>query len=302
MRGFPLPLLSCVCAAGLAAGCGAPPPKDGVISKTATLAAWTSNGKVVYTEEIDTGPVRHAVRLFSPGSGKRETIAEVTGEPTFLDADDTDRILLGGIGGVYTVLRQDGTVLYEVTILSGVTGGYTGLHIAASGTKVALATIQTQPDLQVHSVVDGSPLHAHPDVEGSATIREVEWSPDDTFLYYSLGDPTGAQPDDIRRVLAASSSVPASVFTDAQIPRIDRLFLSSDGTTFVFSGVDAAGEMGVWMLPVTGGTAIRVAREDERRLTVRAATGPSPDGERFVLLADTARGTRLTVERLEEIE
>lgn len=286
----------------IAAGCADQPPKDNVLSRTAVLAAWTSNGKVVYTEEVDTGPVKHGVRLFSPSSGKSEEIAVVTGEPTFLDADDTDRILLGGIGGAYTVLQQDGTVLHEVTVLSDVSGGYLGLHLAASGTKVALATQQTQPDLQVHSVTDGTRLFEYPDVEGVAVIRELEWSAEDSFLYYALGDSTGTAPDAIRRVLSDSVSAPALVFEDAAIPRIDRLYLSSDGTTFVFSGEDADDETGVWTIPASGGTAVRVAREDERRLTVRAATGPSPDGERFVLLSDTARGTRLTVEKLEAIE
>lgn len=285
-----------------AAACSGPAPKDNVISKTATLAAWTSNGKVVYTEEVDTGPVKHGVRLFSPSSGKSEEIAVVFGEPTFLDADDTDRILLGGIGGAFTILQQDGTVLHEVTALADVSGGYLGLHLAASGTKLALATQQTQPDLQVHSVTDGTRLFEYPDVEGAGVIRELEWSSEDSFLYYSLGDPTGTSPDAIRRVLSDSVSAPATVFEDAAIPRIDRLYLSSDGTTFVFSGEDADGEMGVWMIPASGGTAVRVAREDSRRLSVRAATGPSPDGQRFVLLSDTARGPRLTVEPLEAIE
>jgi hypothetical protein len=286
------------------AACSGPqPPKDNVISKSATLAAWTSNGKVVYTEEVDTGPVRHGVFLFSPSSGKTEEIAVVFGAPTFLDADDTDRILLGGIGGAFTILKQDGTLLHEVTSLSGLGGGgYLGLHLAASGTKLALATLQTQPDLQVHSVIDGSLLFQYPDVEGTAVIRELEWSAEDSFLYYSLGDSTGTSPDTIHRVLSDSVSAPALVFEDAQIPRIDRLYLSSDGTTFVFSGEDADDEMGVWTVPASGGTAVRVAREDSRRLSVRAASGPSPDGERFVLLSDTARGTRLTVEPLEAIE
>ena len=277
-------------------------PTNNVISKSATLAAWTSNGKVVYTEEVDTGPVKHGVFLFSPSSGKSEQIAEVIGVPTFLDADDTDRILLGGIGGAFTLMKQDGTILHEVTILSDVTGGYVGLHLAASGTKLALATQQTQPDLQVHSVVDGSRLFELPDVEGTATIRELEWSAEDAFLYYSLGDATGATPDAIRRVLSASVSAPALIFQDAAIPRIDRLFLSSDGTTFVFSGADDGDEQGAWMMPAAGGTAVRIAREDSRRLSVRAATGPSPDGEHFVLHSDTAHGTRLTVESLEAIE
>ena len=295
--------LASICLVAAAAACSGPqPPKDNVISKSATLAAWTSNGKVVYTEEVDTGPVKHGVRLFSPSSGKSEEIAVVFGEPTFLDADDTDRILLGGVGGAFTILQQDGTILHEVTVLSDVSGGYLGLHLAASGTKLALATQQTQPDLQVHSVTDGSRLFEYPDVEGTAVIRELEWSAEDSFLYYSLGDSTGATPDAIRRVLSDSVSAPALVFQDAGIPRIDRLFLSSDGTTFVFSGEDADDEMGVWTIPASGGTAVRVAREDNRRLTVRAATGPSPDGQRFVLLSDTARGTRLTVEPLEAIE
>lgn len=287
----------------LLAGCGAPAsPNDNVISKTATMAAWTSNGKVVYTEPVDDAPIKHAVQLFSPSSGKSDEVAVVYGEPTFLDADDTDRILLGGIGGAFTLMQQDGTILYEVTNVSGVAGGYTSLHLAASGTKVALATLQTQPDLGVHSVTDGSELFTIPDVEGTADIRELEWSAEDSFLYYSRGDATGATPDVIRRVLSDSVSVPADVFTDASIPRIDRIYLSSDGTTFVISGRDAAGEMGVWMLQASGGAAVRVAREDERRLTVCAASGPSPDGEHFVLLSDTARGPRLTVERLEAIE
>lgn len=285
------------------AACAAPQsPTDNVISKTATLAAWTSNGKVVYTEEVDTGPVKHGVFLFSPSSGKSEQIAEVFGAPTFLDADDTDRILLGGIGGAFTVMQQDGTILHEVTVLSDVGGGYVGLHLAASGTKLALATQQTQPDLQVHSVVDGTRIFELPDIEGTAIIRELEWSAEDTFLYFSLGDPTGVEPDAIRRVLSASVSAPAPVFQDPAIPRIDRLFLSSDGTTFVFSGADDADEMGVWTMPASGGVAVQVAREDNRRLTVRAATGPSPDGARFVLHSDTARGPRLTVEALEAIE
>lgn len=286
----------------LAACTGSQAPKNNVISETATLAAWTSNGKVVYTEEVATGPVKHGVFLFSPSSGNSEQVAEVTGVPTFLDTDDTDRILLGGIGGAFTLMQQDGTILYEVTVLSDVGGGYVGLHLAASGTKLALATQQTQPDLQVHSVVDGTRQFEIPDVEGTATIRELEWSAEDTFLFYSLGDATGAEPDAIRRVLSASVSAPALVFQDAAIPRIDRLFLSSDGTTFVFSGADAEDEMGVWTMPAAGGAAVRVAREDSRRLAVRAASGPSPDGERFVLHSDTAHGTRLTVESLEAIE
>jgi len=288
--------------AAAAACAGEQAPKNNVISKEATLAAWTSNGKVVYTEEVDTGPLKHGVFLFSPSSGKSEQIAEVFGAPTFLDADDTDRILLGGIGGAFTVLQQDGAVLYEVTILADVTGGYVGLHLAASGTKLALATQQTQPDLQVHSVVDGSRLVELPDIEGAATIRELEWSAEDTFLFYSLGDSTGATPDAIRRVLSASVSAPALIFQDAAIPRIDRLFLSSDGSTFVFSGADDADEQGVWTLPASGGAAVRIAREDSRRLSVRAASGPSPDGRHFVLHSDTAHGTRLTVEPVEAIE
>lgn len=284
------------------AGCGEAAPKDNVISKTATMAAWTANGKVVYTEEVDTGPVKHGVRLYSPSSGEVEEIAVVTGAPVFLDADDTDRILLGGVGGAYTVLEQDGSVLYQVTALSDVGGGYEALHLSASGTKLALATLPPQPDVQVHSVVDGTRMQAFPDLEGSAVIRTLDWSPDDAFLFYSVGLPGGAQPDAIRRILSGSASVAQTVFQDGSIPRIDRLFLSSDGTTFVLSGVDGGGEMGVWTLPAAGGAAVRVAREDSRRLTVRAATGPSPDGKHFVLLADTARGSRLTVERLEAIE
>ena len=265
------------------------------------MAAWTSNGKVVYTEQVDDAPVKHSVRLYSPSSDDDTEVAIVYGEPTFLDADDTDRILLGGINGAYTLMQQDGTILYEVTAISGVSGGYTSLHLAASGTKVALATIQTQPDLSVHDVTDGTQDFFLPDVEGTADIRELEWSAEDSFLYYSRGDGTGATPDVIRRVLSDSVSAPADVFTDASIPRIDRIYLSSDGTTFVISGRDDADEMGVWMLPASGGTAVRIAQEDERRLTVRAASGPSPDGERFVLLSDTARGPRMTVERLEAI-
>lgn len=290
-------------AAGASAGCEPESlPGDNVISDEATLAAWTANGRVVYAVKVNGGPVEYAIRLYSPASDDTEEIAVVQGEPRWLDTDDTDRILLGGIGGAFTLLKQDGTLLHQVTALEDVSGGYESLHLSASGTLVALATLPPAPDLQVHSVTDGSRLHAYPDVAGTAVIRELEWSPDDSFLYYSVGDASGAEPDAIRRILAASPSAPALVFQDAGVPFVDRLFVSGDASLFVLSGEDAEERTGVWMLSAAGGTAVRVAIEDDRRLRVRAATGPSPDGEAYVLYSETARGTLLTVETLEAIE
>lgn len=277
-------------------------PGNNVISDEATMAAWAANGRVIYAVQVTFGPVEYAIRMYSPSSGDTEEIAVLQGEPRYLDTDDTDRILLGGIGGAFTLLKQDGTILHEVTALEDVSGGYEALHLSASGTLLALATLPPTPDLQVHSVVDGSRLHAFPDVAGTAVIRELEWSPDDSFLYYSVGDASGAQPDAIRRILSDAPSAPALVYQDADVPFIDRLFLSGDASLFVISGEDAEERTGVWMLASAGGAAVRVATEDERRLRVRAATGPSPDGGAYVLLSDTARGTLLTLETLQEIE
>lgn len=271
-------------------------PASNVISTEATAAAWTANGRVAFTEQVEAG--KAALKLFEPSSGSSSVVTEVLGTVTFLDADDTDRILLGGIGGAYTILRQNGTVLYTVPFVPDAMDGWVALHLSASGTLLALVTHPPMPDLQVHRADTAATLQNHVDFEGTAQVREIDWSPDDAFLYYLLGDPTGTQPDRIMKVETGNLASRSTVFQDPAIPFLDRIFVSNDGQTLIVSGEDDAGDTGVWTLPAAGGTPTRVATEDGKRLTVRAASAPSPDGLRYVLFSTTARGTLLTVERL----
>ena len=106
------------------------------------------------------------------------------------------------------------------------------------------------------------------------------------------------------KVSMSSSTNAASrqaIFQDAAIPFLNRVFVSNDGATLLVSGEDADGKTAVWTLPSAGGTPVKIAEEGGSRLTVRAASGPSPDGERFVMFATTARGTVLTVEPLDPL-
>jgi hypothetical protein len=207
--------------------------------------------------------------------------------------------LLGGIGGAYTIIRQNGDVLHEVVNVPDATDGYVALHLSASGTRIALVTFPPMPDLQVHDAPDAATLENFVDFEGAAQVPEIDWSPDDAFLYYIVHDPTGAVPDRVMRVSSTDETMKTQVFQDASVPRLEKIYVSNDGATLVVSGEDDAGVTAVWTLPSTGGTSVRVAEEGGNRLRVEAASGLSPDGTRFVLHSTTARGTLLTVERLE---
>ncbi len=281
-----------------AAGCGQP-AKSNVVARDSDKAAWTATGRVVYLEVVGQAPTRTAIKMLEPGSGDRTTVGEVIGDVTFLDADDTDRILLGGIGGAYTILRQNGDVLYTVVNVPDATDGYVALHLSASGTMLALVTHPPMPDLQVHQVTDAATLQNFVDFEGTAQVREIDWSPDDQQIYYIARDPTGVAADRIVRVPATDAAQKTLVYQDPSVPRFEKVFVSNDGATLLVSGEDAAGVSGVWTIPSAGGAATLVGQEGGNRLRVAAATGPSPDGTRFVLHSTTARGTLLTVERLE---
>jgi hypothetical protein len=298
MRELPWHSMRRIASAALifAAGCS-PAPKDNVLSHSALFAAWMADGRVVYAEPVDIGHT--SLSSFAPVTGKRASIKTVSGTPTFLDADDTDRLLVGGIGGAYSILKEeDGSLVFTVPVLPDTTAGYTALHLAASGTQLALATLPPTPDLQVHRADTGATTQDFAAIEGSAVIREIDWTPDDAFLFYSVGDPTGAQPDRIVKVSSTSAASKTTVFQDATIPRIDRLFLSGDGLTLLFSGKDDSGKTGVWTVAASGGAPVRIETEGGSRLTVQAGSGLSPDGMRFVLLSTTARGPIWTVEDL----
>jgi hypothetical protein len=281
-----------------AAACGTK-SQTNVVSRSAsaTSAAWAADGRVIFPEEVGTGPVTTAIKTFDPKTRERGVLLTVIGQPTWFDSDSIDRVLIGGLGGEWTLLREDGAVLFVVTSLPGVSGAVAMPRISFNGTKVAFVTASAPADLDVFTAADGQKVSAFAAFEPSAQVRTLAWKPDGLSIFYVKGDPSGVLPDAILRVATDDSNARVTILQDPAVPFIDRLFVSADGAKLLFSGRDAASHSGVWTVPSVGGVSpVKIASPGGDRLSVRAAAGPSPDGVHFVLTAATAAGPRLTVE------
>jgi hypothetical protein len=283
-------------AAVLLSGCPPPSPSLDVVVQGASHVAWAANNRILYTGEAPSNSTE--LFAYDPGLGSVESLGIYPGLASYLDIDATDRVLLGGIGGAYTFVKQDGTNPIAVVNLEDTTEGFTGLHVSSGGGQVALATLPPQPDLQVHLVSDGSLLEDNVDLEGDAVIADLDWSLDDAFIYYgvNLGVGNGVQiirvaPDGMNRSV---------VWQGTSIASIDRFYLSHLGDEAVLSGRDAGNITSVWYLDLSnpGFVPVLIESEGGRWNRVQVAGGFSPDGERFLLEVEAPSGISVIIQRV----
>lgn len=280
------------------ASCNNPPaPSLDVVVEGDALAAWASNNRVLY---IPAGPVGAASEVFSydPGGSGTVSLGTYAGTATCLDVDATDRMLLCGIGGAYTFVKQDGSNPIQVLNVEDTAEGYTGLHVSSGGTQIALATLPPQPDLQVHLVTNGTLQQDHVDIEGDVTISDLDWSLDDSRIYYGVNRGVGGGVALIR--IAPDGTSREVVWEGTSINAVDRIYLSHLGDTLVFSGRDGSNVTAVWSLDlqILGAQPVLLETEGGRWNRVAAAGGFSPDGTRFLLEVEAPSGTSIVVRRL----
>ena len=283
----------------VAGGCiqGPAAPSLDLVFEGAGLAAWAANTHILYAK-AGSGTSTD-IYSYEPGPGETLLLGNYSSTISYFDIDATDRMLLGGIGGAYTFVKQDGTGSVQVTSLPDTTEGYLGLHVSSSGTQLALATLPPKPDLQVHRVVDGVQLFDHADLEGNATIGDLDWSGDDEAIYYGVNHSDQSEVSVVK--IAPDGTNRTVIWQGDDVSHVERIFLSHDGSQVILSGRDFNNVTGVWLLALTG-----VVTEPTLLVTesgywnrVAAGGGFSPDGTRFLLEVETPTGIQFLVQRLD---
>ena len=280
----------------LLGGCPPPAPSLDVVVRGASHVAWASNNRILYTGEAPGNSTE--VFAYDPGPGTVESLGIYPGVATYLDVDATDRMLLGGIGGVYTFVKQDGTNPIAVLNLEDTTEGFTGVHVSSGGGFVALATLPPRPDLQVHLVSDGSLQQDNVDLEGDAVIADLDWSLDDAFIYYGVNLGVGSGVTIVRT--APDGTNRSVLWQGTTIASIDRFYLSHLGDEAVLSGRDANNITSVWYLDLSVSNFVPVLIEAEggRWNRVQVAGSFSPDGSRFLLEVEAPSGISVIIQRV----
>lgn len=283
------------------AGCGPDAPSLDVVVKGETNVAWASNNLILYTQVAPSAGTD--LVAYDPGDGSTSVLGTYSGTAQFLDVDATDRVLLGGVGGAYTFVKQNGTNPITVLSVEDTTEGYTGLHASSGGNRIALATLPPQPDLQVHDIADGALQFDHQDLEGDAVIADLDWALDDSAIYYAVNKGVGQgvqvvsiTPDGATRTVLWDGTAPP-----LEIAYIDKLYVSHTGSMAVLSGRDGDNLTAVWLVDLSGGVnaePVLIEAEGGRWNRVEAAGGFSPDSTRFLLQVEAPSGISTIIQRI----